>query len=156
VHDPAARADPRVGRVLDEVVSHREHEVRLRERQSDPVALLDADREQALVGVHVHGALAHERRRHRDAEARREAPQTRGGPRPDRAVPGDDDRGAGRRHEVGGGLDRLRVRDGPPVAKRLERLRRRRLLGDVLGQLDQHGAGLLAAREPHRLAHDLG
>ena len=46
--------------VLDHVVAERDDEVGVVDRAGDVVARLQADRVEAVVGVHVDGALRHE------------------------------------------------------------------------------------------------
>lgn len=109
-----------------------------------------------MLGVHVDRALGHEGARRADAGSFAQDAQLLRGASAHGAVAGDDDGPARRGDQLEGLVDDLVVGYRPAVAARSHRHRVHVVLGDVLGQLDQHRAGLLAARGAHRLAHDLG
>ena len=147
---------PVLGRVLDEVVADREHDVGVLEARHRVVARLEADgAERARVGV-VEDALAHERLRDGDAGRAGELAQRRRRAGADDAVAGQDDRvdrvadDVGRAQELAGAG--LRGREAPAR----QRLGVELLGHDVLGQLEVRRARLLGLGDLERLADDLG
>ena len=147
---------PQARVVLDHVVAERDHEVGLLDGPYRMVAGLQADGEQAALVVHVHTALGHERADHPDAGALDELAELGGGPTTNGPVAGEDDRAFG---GLDGGprlVDDLVVGDGPTEPVGLDGLGVHVVLGDVLGQFDQAGPGLLGLGDAHGLAHDLG
>ena len=150
----------RDGRVLDEVVAHRDDEVRAVEAGQDVVAGLEPDGHQRQVRPVVDRALAHERGRHRHVEALCQRAERVRRPAPQHAVPGEDERALGFVDEPGGVGDGLVGRLGEIRAAGDDRTDRVARLdgrsGDVLRELDVGRTGLLQGRDAERLADDLG
>ena len=147
---------PEARRVLHEVVADADDEVGFVEREVDVVAALKAHGEQAVRVRHRHRALAHEGIDDPDAGLVGEAAELAGGALPYRAVAGQDN-GLSR---LGDEIDRLShylvVGAGTAGLRGGHRRLIALLLCDVLGKLDEGGAGLLGLRGLERLAHDLG
>ena len=148
---------PLLGVVLDHVVAEGDHEVGLLHEDRGIVGLgAEADRVDALLGVHVDATLRHERADDANSGLLDETAKLLGGTSADTAVAGEDDGPLCTAYRLPSSIDDLVVGNRAPEPAWLDGLALRLTGGDVLRQLNEAGAGLLSPREPDGFANDLG
>ena len=143
------------GRVLDQIVADRDDQIGLQERLEHVVLALQADGEQAVRIIQRHRPLAHEGVDHGYAGLARQPSQLLAGTLSDRTVAGEDQRAFGLGDQLDHPRHRLVVGARPAGADGAHRRQIDRPLGDILGQLDDTGAGLFGMRQLERLSYDL-